>query len=336
MDDNDFQEASSSTEAEPLSVVGAALSIISTIIGGGIISIPYAMTAVGFKTGILIHVIMIILMMFCTHLYISARDYLKFDTISELCFMCFGRSSVFMINALVAFVIFGILTLYMLLFTKISLSLVTPLLSTSPDASLIVYIMESKITYILALTLFLLPVLLKRNLSELKFQSRILFFGIITLLIVLFIKQFEDTDIDRSAAHIGPDDYAEKFIDAINITITSYGFVINLFPIQSQMKDKKQSSVLLAVLLALLFCVFSYSLLTKLAINIYGENNIQQSIFDNLKQDSGILSVGIRGIFLVIFICNIPYLFFPGKLSILNILQEYRFRCFSKSLERAT
>jgi amino acid permease len=142
--------------------------------------------------------------------------------------------------------------------------------------------------------------------------------------------------IERVKKMAGPEDFYEKFIDAINITITSYGFVINLFPIQSQMKDKRQSSVLLAVLLALVFCVFSYSLLTKLAINIYGEQNIQQSIFDNLKQDSGLLSVGIRGIFLIIFICNIPYLFYPGKLSVLNILQEYRFRCFSKSLERAT
>jgi len=29
----------------------------------------------------------------------------------------------------------------------------------------------------------------------------------------------------------------EKFIDAINITLTSYGFIINLFPVASQMRE---------------------------------------------------------------------------------------------------
>ena len=39
-------------------------------------------------------------------------------------------------------------------------------------------------------------------------------------------------------------------------------------------------------------------------------------------------------LFLVIFLCNIPYLFFPGKLSILNAYQEYKQGCFSKAIER--
>ena len=58
------------------------------------------------------------------------------------------------------------------------------------------------------------------------------------------------------------------------------------------------------------------------------------SIFENLKEDNGVLSIGIRLLFLVIFLCNIPYLFFPGKISILNALLEYREKCFSKLLEK--
>lgn len=40
-------------------------------------------------------------------------------------------------------------------------------------------------------------------------------------------------------------------------------------------------------------------------------------------------------LFLMIFLCNIPYLFFPGKLSILNAYQEYKKRCFSRAIEKA-
>jgi hypothetical protein len=87
--------------------------------------------------------------------------------------------------------------------------------------------------------------------------------------------------------------------------------------------------------LALSFCFLSYVILTILAMNIFGEHNIQQSIFENLKQDqSNPLSIGIRLLFLVIFLCNIPYLFFPGKLSVLNVYQEYKKKCFSEAIER--
>jgi solute carrier family 38 (sodium-coupled neutral amino acid transporter), member 11 len=111
-----------------LSVYGAALQIISTIIGGGIISVPFAMTTAGFYNGLAVNALIICLMMFCTHLYLRSKEIHGFSSISELSYNCFGRSSVFIINILVAFVIFGILTLYLILFADISKSLVSPLI----------------------------------------------------------------------------------------------------------------------------------------------------------------------------------------------------------------
>lgn len=58
--------------AEGFSVVGAALSIISTIIGGGIISIPYAMTTNGIAWGVGIHVCTMVFLMFTAHLYLTS------------------------------------------------------------------------------------------------------------------------------------------------------------------------------------------------------------------------------------------------------------------------
>lgn len=154
-------------EEEGLSVVGAALAIISTIIGGGIISVPYAMTAPGFQNGIMINTIILSFMIVCTYFYMKAKDYLGFSSISELSYICFGRVSVFMINILIAFVIFGILILYMLLFSKISVSLIEPYIPK--DGSIQEKVLTSKITYIMIVTFLTFPMLLKRNLAELKF-----------------------------------------------------------------------------------------------------------------------------------------------------------------------
>lgn len=318
-------------EVEGFSVVGAALSIISTIIGGGIISIPYAMTTNGILYGAGIHLVTLVFLMFTAHLYLSAKDMYDVPSFSELCYMCFGRSSVYLINLLIAFVIFGILILYMILFSKISISLLPQGLSKDPlSQNWLEYIAQQKATYIFIVCVLSIQTMLKKSLAELKFQSRILFVGVLTLLFILSIKQFEDRAVvvitEKKTFEL------ENFIDSINITLTSYGFIINLFPIASQMKAQTYGNVMSAVFLALCFCFSAYLILSLLAQNLFGDK-IEVSLFDNMKDDHGILSVGVRILFLVIFLCNIPYLFFPGKMSVLNALQEYRFRVFSKVLE---
>ena len=43
-------------------------------------------------------------------------------SISELCYMCFGRASVYIINGLLAFVFFGVLVMFLILFGNLGVS----------------------------------------------------------------------------------------------------------------------------------------------------------------------------------------------------------------------
>lgn len=78
------------------------------------------------------------------------------------------------------------------------------------------------------------------------------------------MKQFETKDKVTEAIVVKDFDM-EKFIDAINITLTSYGFIINLFPVASQMKEQTDKNVKSAVAIALAFCFTSYLILSYLA-----------------------------------------------------------------------
>ena len=98
-------------------------SVVSTIIGGGIAAVPYAMTIAGFKTGLLVNLGVILVVLYCSHLYLKASDARKMSSFSELCYISFGRPSIFIINGLIAFVIYGVLTLYFILFAKICMGL---------------------------------------------------------------------------------------------------------------------------------------------------------------------------------------------------------------------
>ena len=110
-------------------VFGTALQFISLIVGGGIIAVPYGCTAPGLKTGISISFMATLSMLVATHLFLRTKDIMGADSLSELSYICFGRPSIFVINLLITFVILGILILYLIIFSKISLSIVKPMIS---------------------------------------------------------------------------------------------------------------------------------------------------------------------------------------------------------------
>jgi hypothetical protein len=62
----------------------------------------------------------------------------------------------------------------------------------------------------------------------------------------------------------------------------------------------------------------------------FGIDNIAPSIFENIETDSSWFSVTLRLLFLVIFICNIPFLFCAAKLAVLSIFAL----CYEKADEQ--
>lgn len=106
-----------------MTVLESTLSLISCIIGAGIVSIPYALTAAGLWNGIVTNIIIIMILMFASHLYIKSMDYLKLNSISELCYMSMGRSSIYIVNASFTFIFFMVLILYNVLFSNVAVQL---------------------------------------------------------------------------------------------------------------------------------------------------------------------------------------------------------------------
>ena len=61
-------------------------------------------------------------------------------------------------------------------------------------------------------------------------------------------------------------------MDCMNILITGYGYVMNLFPIVKQMDPAKQdyNTCMKSVFGGLMFVFLSYTFLTFLSVRIYG------------------------------------------------------------------
>lgn len=138
-------------------------------------------------------------------------------------------------------------------------------------------LLAQKWFWVVLVTILLLPFMLKRKITAMKCNSRILFFGISCLLLTFFIKQFETIAPPKA-------DFEFKFenlVNSINVTLTTYGFIVNLFPVTSAMKNSSYSNVMKAVALALFFCFATYITISLLCLRIYG-SEININLFENL------------------------------------------------------
>lgn len=183
-------------------------------------------------------------LLYGTHLYLKARETLGVESLSELFYVTFGRASVFLINALITFVIAAVLTLYLVLFSRICLSLAEEMVGLNTDSEQLSHrIFTSRGTYILVVAVALIPLFLRRKLSEMRGQTKILIAGVLLLVFVLAEKLYKK-GLDPSVLTASSSDnrpYIEKAFDSANILLPSYGYMINLFPMADQLRKSERT-----------------------------------------------------------------------------------------------
>jgi amino acid permease len=124
-----MDEEEETPEHHGLSTFGAALTIVSTIVGGGIVGLPFAFYTTGLPTGIVILVLMCLQTVASTKLYLCCKDLLpgQPESLFEMGFVLFKRSSIFVISGVLIFNSFGLMLLYFIIFGDTMSSLVTNL-----------------------------------------------------------------------------------------------------------------------------------------------------------------------------------------------------------------
>lgn len=323
-------DAVADADAPKNTVFGTALAIISTIMGGGIVSIPYAFAVAGLKVGISVQVVVVLAIFVSCILYLRTRTILRCNTqFSIIANECLGSVSGVVLNTLLVFAVFGILALYMILFSKIAISLLTT--SNTPEDSLLF----SKAFYIIILSLMISPIVIRKKVQELSFSTYVLFAGVIFLIVLLTsllikdgsynsrVASGEETPASTSVSETTSTSVFESIMDSLNIAVASQGFVINLFPIYSDMKKSERPKMMRSVVGGLAFTLSTYTLLSVISIAYFGGENIRPSIFENLETHDTVASIAIRCLFLLIFFCNIPFVFLAGKTALMAIVGEF-------------
>jgi len=101
-----------------LTFFAGVLAIISTIIGGGIVGLPYSFLYFGIPLAIVLNIAAIILTVFNGMMYLELREVMpdKPNNLYEIGFMLLGRKSIFMISFIYLINAFGLMLIYFITF----------------------------------------------------------------------------------------------------------------------------------------------------------------------------------------------------------------------------
>lgn len=105
-------------EEHGLTIFGGVLSIISTILGGGIVALPWSFYMLGIYPAIIMMIMMAALTVNSTVLYLKAKDLTpgKPESIYELGYILMKRSSIFLISGILTLNGLGMCMIYFIIF----------------------------------------------------------------------------------------------------------------------------------------------------------------------------------------------------------------------------
>lgn len=124
-------------------------------------------------------------------------------------------------------------------------------------------------------------------------------------------------------------------LDSFNIFLSSYGFMVNFYPVYDKLKPELRgpANARRAVAMALSFIAVTYITFSYLSMEFFGIKHIDQDVFTNFARDGGWLSMLIIFWFIIIFLCSFPFNFHPLKTCALNFIQEIRTGAISAELQ---
>ena len=103
----------------------ASLALLSAIVGGGIVGIPFSLLHCGIPVGFFLNIIFAILSYFGSLLYLKSKDMVPVhvESLYELGFVSMGTASIYFISITMIIAGFGVMMIYFIIFGDISASI---------------------------------------------------------------------------------------------------------------------------------------------------------------------------------------------------------------------
>ena len=295
-----FEEAPNPDGEVPgtLTYSGAVLAIISTILGGGIVGLPYSLYSTGLYCGVLIAIFAAAQTTISSILFLKAREVCpnRPSSLFEIGYLTLGRASIFIICFLVWVNSFFLIIIFVNVFSNTAVNVMKALVWYNCQDNLGTHVAS----YAIGIAILLLPTTFMKEIAELHLVSISLFCAALFFVAINFFQlvvrgnslsnpdhgNYKEYGLPELRSFGQPDSPIElsnvlHIINAVTVIFTACNFQANLFPIHSNQKDKsiKQSVKIITTTMILVDCV--YIIVSVSTIFMYG-SNIEDNVLQNI------------------------------------------------------
>ena len=158
--------------------------MISTIIGGGIVGLPFAFIHTGIPLGIASMMLVAWLSITQCDMFVVVKEMTpgNYESLYELGFVLMGTPAIYLIAICQALGSFGLELIYFIIIGDICKSFATQQdFFMEHEKS----IFKTRGLYVILFGIMLFPFIIKKELQELKIASQILFFGVLSFIVIL-------------------------------------------------------------------------------------------------------------------------------------------------------
>ena len=200
----------------------ASLALLSAIVGGGIVGVPFSLLHCGIPVGFVLNIIFSFLSYFSSFLYLKSKDMVPVhvESLYEIGFVSMGTASIYFISITMIIAGFGVMMIYFIIFGDISASIAKAIINDEN-------FFTTRLCYVTVLSASMIPLVLQKKLAELKAVS-IMLFAAIGLFVGLFIFQLlaigNIENHDESYGKYYQIEFNFSVITSINIITVAYSF----------------------------------------------------------------------------------------------------------------
>ncbi|GMH79020.1 hypothetical protein TrLO_g7728 [Triparma laevis f. longispina] len=329
-------DGTSKAQQQPnASSLSCIANLTNTILGSGMLGLPFAFSAAGSITGTILLLIaatfssngLMLLSISATHVGITPSTPSSFYSVAQAAY----PPSTALIDFAVAFKCFGVATGYLITVGDCMVDAMK-FITGKDDGGLLV--IQRQFWIVLA-SLLVASISFFRTLDALKYTSMVsvVFVLAMTVVIVLYSMGIEGmeacdnyapTDDDLDAVCVGDKDKFTSFESTMsNLAVFVFSFTChqNIFSVCNEIKDRTQAKVNTVIFTSIGAALLLYLMVAWAGFNTFG-SSLQSDILLNYPQNALVTTMRIFVAFLVIF--SYPLQLDPSRRCIITLINKLR------------
>lgn len=300
----------------------AILTLMNTIIGGGIIALPNVMRNFGIVLGLIIYFLVYVLTLFSCLLLLRAKNNSKKTDYGSIGIHCFGMPGKILIQIIIILNNFGISISYFIIFGTI----LHKLFHTAFEEDSFYY---SKEFLILLIAIVILPFAFAKNIQKLRIVPYITISAIGIYVFVTFYNFFHKVAIGElnTTYNIVPgDDFEFKSaLGCFPTVFLAFTFQFNFFPVYKSLEDVTDKKMMKISTIAITLVFFLYCFIGLAGYLTYG-SSIKSNFLESFNVDD--LGSGFFYLVLAAFCLStsftVPLFYFGCRNLVLTVIRDVR------------